>query len=338
MADIGEPGRTGRRAKQYGLVRPYVLNAGDHAHPRPTQRAGQRPGRGDQPPPGLTGEVGSRRLREARSELTLRDELRRPSAMTASLTAAKSHRAAPRGRRRLLMAIGGGVAALAIVGGLAIFLSQPARLLASACGSESCRQGAGRPFGVANRPADAPASTRKAAKRTQPTATHRPARPSPRPTGTHPTPRPTGSSPGPQPTRSSPAPTGAPTSPSPTPTTTAPSASPTPSPTSTPPPPAESVQVSYTLVRQHPHRFQGQFTIVNSGSTAINGWELAVVLPGDHIRSVWDGRFRTSGNTLFIDPSSSQRTIAPGATLTENFIARGSTTAPASCTFDGASC
>lgn len=91
-------------------------------------------------------------------------------------------------------------------------------------------------------------------------------------------------------------------------------------------------------MHQHPHSFQGKFTIVNDGSTAINGWELVVVLPDDQIRSVWDGRFHAEGDTLYIDPSSSQRTIAPDGTLTEDFIAYGATTTLASCTFSGETC
>jgi hypothetical protein len=91
-------------------------------------------------------------------------------------------------------------------------------------------------------------------------------------------------------------------------------------------------------VRQHPHSFHGKFTIVNNGSAAINGWELAVVLPNDTVVSVWDGVFHTEDGTVYIDPSSSQQTIAPGASLTENFIADGTTTTPTSCAFNGSAC
>lgn len=98
------------------------------------------------------------------------------------------------------------------------------------------------------------------------------------------------------------------------------------------------VKVSYAVVRQHPNNFQGQFTIVNEGSTTINGWELVVVLPGDDIRSVWDASFHTSGGTLYIEPLPSQRSIPPGATVTENLSAHGSTPAPTSCTFNGSPC
>lgn len=92
------------------------------------------------------------------------------------------------------------------------------------------------------------------------------------------------------------------------------------------------------MLRQHPNSFQGQFTILNDGSTAINGWELVVVLPNDDIRAVSNALFHTNGNTLYIDPLRSARSIAPGATLTETFTAHGSTTTLTSCTFNGSPC
>jgi hypothetical protein len=99
--------------------------------------------------------------------------------------------------------------------------------------------------------------------------------------------------------------------------------------------------VSYTLVNQWGDDnggFHGRFTIVNNGPTAVNGWQLAAGLVGDDIQRVWDGSFHTRRGTLYIDPSSSQQTIAPGATITEDFIANGSTTDPTSCTFNGSAC
>lgn len=120
-------------------------------------------------------------------------------------------------------------------------------------------------------------------------------------------------------------------SPKPTPT-------PTPTSSSTASPTPQSVHVGYTVVRQHPHSFQGQFTIVNNGSMAIKGWELVVVLPGDDIRSVSNALFHTVGDTVYIDPPRSAQSIAPGATVTENFTAHGSTTTLTSCTFNGSAC
>jgi hypothetical protein len=92
------------------------------------------------------------------------------------------------------------------------------------------------------------------------------------------------------------------------------------------------------VVQQWPGGFQGQFTIVNHGPTTIDGWELTAVLPGDLINTVWDATYRTVGNTLIMDPPSYQMTIAPGASLSEHFVAQGTTTSPAGCTFDGNAC
>src|SRR5262249_41544312 len=160
-----------------------------------------------------------------------------------------------------------GIAALAVVGGTILLLTRaPSKLVASTCRSASCPQGSARKFGVAQPPAGAPPATHKLVHRSHPTATHSTAGPSPtpHPTPTHPR------------TRPRPTPRATPTStPSPTPTAS----------------PRQSVRVSYAVVSQHPHSFQGQFTIVNNGNTAITGWELVVVFPGDRIRAVWDASF-----------------------------------------------
>jgi len=235
------------------------------------------------------------------------------------------------------MAIGA-VGALAAIG-VILFLSRPSsKLLASFCEARSCHHGVTRSFGAAQPPAGAPAATHRAVRPNHLAAT---APPYTWPGGAQPVPNPTSSAPGPQPTK----PSSKPTSPGPSPTTTAPSPSPTstPTPTSTatPSPTPQSAQVSYTVVDQWGDGdggFHGRFTIVNTGTTAIDGWELAVDLAGDQIRSVWDGSFHTTNGTLYIDPSSSQQTIAPGATITEDFIANGSTTAPTSCAFNGSTC
>lgn len=129
--------------------------------------------------------------------------------------------------------------------------------------------------------------------------------------------------------------------------TTPPATTPAPPPTSPPPPPTPSasptqdgsmVSVSYTLVQQWRDGFQGQFTIVNNGSAAINGWELSAVLPHDQIDTVWDATWHTNGDTLIMDPPSNQMTIPPGASLEEHFVAQGDMTSPIGCTFDGAAC
>jgi hypothetical protein len=112
---------------------------------------------------------------------------------------------------------------------------------------------------------------------------------------------------------------------------TTPPASSSPGPT----PAGQAVAVSYTLVQHWDSGFQGDFTIVNNGRTAINGWQLSAVLPGDTIDTVWDASYHTSGDTLIMDPASTQVTIPAGTSLNENFTANGTTTSPASCSFNG---
>src|SRR5262249_40573588 len=124
--------------------------------------------------------------------------------------------------------------------------------------------------------------------------------------------------------------------PAPNPTTSSPR--PTPTATATSSPTRGPLQVSYSVVKKWKTGFHGQFIIVNKGSRAINGWQLAAGLPGDSIHSVWKGQFHTDNDTLYIDPWSSQHRIAPGATVIENFTASGSTRTPTSCTFNGSAC
>jgi len=96
--------------------------------------------------------------------------------------------------------------------------------------------------------------------------------------------------------------------------------------------------VSYALARQWPGGFQGVFTIVNNGTTQVNGWQLEATLPGDRVFSVFGALFHMTGDTLVIDPPSYHQSIGPGESVTETVDASGPTTTPTSCTFNGAPC
>lgn len=314
MADQDQPGRPSRRQKPYGLVRPYVLGVSGHAQQRSSQRdAGERLTRGSQPALDWTGDAGSRPTRDVPSAPTSSDEPTEPLAMRASVPTTEQKASAHLlARRRWLVAIGAGVAALAIAGGLFLAPSgQSPKLPASACGTRACHQGVTRTFGSTGPPS---AGTHKVGARSHPSNSRGAARPSPLPTPTS----------------------------SPTPTTSAPSQTPTPSstPTSTQSrsPTKGPVDVSYSVVQTWGNGFQGRFTIVNNGSKTVNGWEIAAVLPNDHVQTSWYATYHITGDTLYLDPTLLQQTIAPGATLTENFTATGTTTTPTSCTFNGSPC
>ena len=98
------------------------------------------------------------------------------------------------------------------------------------------------------------------------------------------------------------------------------------------------VHVTYSLVRRWAGGFQGQFTIVNRGHTAISDWRLTVVLPDDHVESAWDASFQETGNTVTLIPPAYALSIAAGAKVTEQFTATGTTLRPVSCKFSGAPC
>jgi Cellulose binding domain len=98
------------------------------------------------------------------------------------------------------------------------------------------------------------------------------------------------------------------------------------------------VRVTYSVIQQSKSGFQGQFVIVNRSHTAIKDWRLVVVLPSDQVESAWDGSFSQTGDTVTFVPPAYALSIAPGARLTEQFTAAGTTVRPVSCTFSGASC
>jgi cellulase/cellobiase CelA1 len=96
--------------------------------------------------------------------------------------------------------------------------------------------------------------------------------------------------------------------------------------------------VSYTVDQRWPGGFQGHFTIVNNGTTALSGWALTATLPGDQIDSVWSASYSVDGNQLTLTAPSSQPAIAPGATQSAYFTASGSTVNPTGCVFNNQAC
>jgi hypothetical protein len=108
-----------------------------------------------------------------------------------------------------------------------------------------------------------------------------------------------------------------------------------------------AVTVAYTLDGTDPwdQDFHAHLTIVNNGGTAVAGWTAQVSLPGDQIAWVgypgaWEpfASWQFSGGTLTLNAVSGGETLAPGATEIVPITARGATTAPANCVFNGSAC
>jgi hypothetical protein len=136
-------------------------------------------------------------------------------------------------------------------------------------------------------------------------------------------------------TAATPTPT-APPAPSPTPT---PSPVPSPMPSPTPDPAGPAVTVSFSVLRQWPGGFMGELTIVNQGGSAVNGWQMAITLPGDQVQNVWNANWQPAGwGSVIMTPVPGDQVIEPGASVPVNFVAQGDPTEPANCTFNGSPC
>jgi len=117
---------------------------------------------------------------------------------------------------------------------------------------------------------------------------------------------------------------------SPGPTTTAPS-SPGPgtgSPT-TDGPGGSSCSAGLVVVNQWDSGFQGEIRLTNTGSAALNGWELRFNLAsGVTINQTWNGTITTSGQEVVVQPADWNRSLQPGQTATVGFIASYQGTLP----------
>ena len=100
-----------------------------------------------------------------------------------------------------------------------------------------------------------------------------------------------------------------------------------------------SVTVTYALIVRWYGGMMGEFTIANHGSTVITGWELSAAFPGDQIQ-VTGGPIdpNPGGYTVVMKAQPDWPTIAPGASQSGYFLARGNTITPSNCTYNGAAC
>ena len=148
--------------------------------------------------------------------------------------------------------------------------------------------------------------------------------------GNTPTPTPTrGTTPTPTPTQG--------TTPTPTPTQ---GTTPTPTPTQIT---GASCSVHYAITNQWPGGFGANITLTNTGTTAINGWNLQFAFAnGQTITQLWNGSYTQNGGNVTITNLSYNASIAPGATLSStpgfNGAWNGSNSAPTAFKLNGAAC
>ena len=100
----------------------------------------------------------------------------------------------------------------------------------------------------------------------------------------------------------------------------------------------ESVAVAFRTVSRWRTGFQGQLTITNRASTAVDGWTLVLRYPRTKIVSAWDVKVIRTGSTLVADNPAEHPTIAPGRSIKVSFTAEGAVGRPATCSFNGRPC
>ncbi|WP_238020031.1 cellulase family glycosylhydrolase [Dactylosporangium sp. AC04546] len=107
------------------------------------------------------------------------------------------------------------------------------------------------------------------------------------------------------------------------------------------PPPAGACRIAYSVVGQWPGGFQGDVKITNTGSSAVNGWQLTwSYANGQVLTQSWGGQYAQSGAAVTVTNASYTANIPAGGTVNFGFLANwnGSNTNPTVFTLNGTRC
>lgn len=115
--------------------------------------------------------------------------------------------------------------------------------------------------------------------------------------------------------------------------------SPTPTGTPTTPPPAGGCTASYQQVNSWPGGFQGELTVRNTGTAAVNPWSVTWSWPsGVTLASGWNATVTQSGTTVTAAAPAHAPTLAAGASVTIGFTANGAAAEPSTVKLNGVAC
>lgn len=101
--------------------------------------------------------------------------------------------------------------------------------------------------------------------------------------------------------------------------------------------------VTYTVQNQWPGGFTADLSIVNLGSTDLNGWTLVFTFPGSQqVSQLWNGNVSQSGNTVTVTNASYNGQVSAGAAVNPdpgfNGSGSGSNPVPTSFSLNGTVC
>ncbi|WP_371606138.1 glycoside hydrolase family 18 chitinase [Streptomyces sp. NBC_01213] len=101
---------------------------------------------------------------------------------------------------------------------------------------------------------------------------------------------------------------------------------------------ATSATASYVKKTDWGTGFEGQWTVKNTGTTALSSWTIEWDFPsGTAVGSAWDASVTSSGNHWTAKNLGWNGTVAPGASISFGFNGTGSGS-PSGCKLNGASC
>ncbi|WP_030332286.1 glycosyl hydrolase family 18 protein [Streptomyces sp. NRRL B-1381] len=101
---------------------------------------------------------------------------------------------------------------------------------------------------------------------------------------------------------------------------------------------AATATATYTKKSDWGSGFEGQWTVKNTGTTALSSWTIEWDFPsGTAAGSAWDANLTKSGNHYTAKNLSWNGTVAPGASISFGFNGTGSGS-PTGCKLNGASC
>ncbi|MFJ6851385.1 cellulase family glycosylhydrolase [Streptomyces sp. NPDC091271] len=107
------------------------------------------------------------------------------------------------------------------------------------------------------------------------------------------------------------------------------------------PTPGVGCSVGYRVIGDWPGGFQGEITIRNTGTGAVNGWNLGFTFAdGQTVSNMWGGTPTQSGATVSVAPAGYTASIAANGSVTVGFTATrsGTNTAPTAFTLSGSTC
>ncbi|MFJ4911890.1 cellulose binding domain-containing protein [Streptomyces sp. NPDC088726] len=104
---------------------------------------------------------------------------------------------------------------------------------------------------------------------------------------------------------------------------------------------ASAVGAAYTRTSGWTGGYTAQYVVTNDTDSAKSGWTLEFDLPaGTKLSSLWNGEHTVDGNHVTVRPSSWDKELAPGKSVTIGFVTSSDDRAadPTGCVVDGTKC